>query len=80
VLFDEGRDSRLQGEDAAMNAVSALALRPAARAMPREFQCVASDGTLLSVRAITASMPASSIVRGVLRCVARLATDPCAAR
>jgi hypothetical protein len=28
VPFDEGRDSRLQGDDAAMNA---------ARAMPREF-------------------------------------------
>jgi hypothetical protein len=38
VLFDEGRDSRLQGEDAAMNAASDLALGPEARAMPREFQ------------------------------------------
>ena len=39
---------------------------PLAFAMPRELQCVAWAGTLSSVRMITASIRASSTVRGAL--------------
>ena len=44
--------------------LTAVCDRPASRAIVRVLQCVAPAGTLSSVLAITASMRASSIVRG----------------